>query len=531
MTAVTARQWRSASVGWWWPQAAVVGLLTAACFAVFAVDAIDAALHNRVFIGADGTWAYDQLQYLSWATDAGHHGLIANPFAFHLGSHVFLDPLWLVIGVLHVDGGLSYSLLIGFGQALALMALFVAVRSYARSLLGADELGVMVAVLLALFMLPATFVIANGLHLSGSKQTNFETLAVGWVSDDLQFALAVAAMVAFLVQIQRLLEARSVTWTSRPMWMAAGAGLAAAWLHPWQGIVVLLILGMLVVWERPALRRHLRLFAPVAITALPVGYYALLSAVDPGWAQSRHATEYRWTPYVASLLVTLLPVAVMAAPGYLMRAEEPGERMLKLWPLASIILFVASPSDAMHAFGGISIPAAVLMLRGWPQARSWLRIRSLRRARSVAAGAVVLAVLAAPLSVGQRVREHSSGDQASAEIGRDEATALDWLASRTHGVAILTTGELGGWVPALVDAHTWIGHPIWTPHYGQRERRVEALFGGSMNGEAAQAFVRSTAATYVLEPCGWHARLAPELGAIGFRAHQFGCAVVYAKAA
>ena len=52
---------------------------------------------------------------------------------------------------------------------------------------------------------------------------------------------------------------------------------------------------------------------------------------------------------------------------------------------ASIILFVASPSDAMHAFGGISIPAAVLMVRGWPQARSWLRISSLRRARSVAA--------------------------------------------------------------------------------------------------------------------------------------------------
>lgn len=335
----------------WLAQYVLFGALIVACFSVFVLDAVDAVANNRVFIGTDGTWAYDQLQYLGWTTDAAHHGLIANLFAFHLGSHVFLHPLWVIVGVLHVSVGLSYPLLIAFWQGVALVALFFAVRAYARSLLGSDGWRVTIGVLLAMFMLPASFLIANKLGFQGAKEVNFETLSVGWVSDDFQLALAVAAMIVFLMQIRTLLSGPRNAPSRRPAWLAAGAGVAASWLHPWQGIMLLLILVMLVIRERPSLDRHKRLLVPALLTALPVAYYALLPTLDAGWAQSKQATAYSWTTYVPALLVTLGPIVLMMAPGYARPSDDAGDRMLKLWPLASLILFLTSPSDAMHAVG------------------------------------------------------------------------------------------------------------------------------------------------------------------------------------
>jgi hypothetical protein len=510
-------------------QLAVFSVLTVACFCVFALDAVDAAVNNRVFIGADGTWAYDQLQYLGWTTDAGHHVLIANLFAFHLGAHVFFDPLWLIIGLLHVVVGLSYSLLIAVAQAVALVALFVAVRAYARKLLGAESRSVTIAMVLALFMLPASFLIGNRLGFQGTKLTNFELLSVGWVSDDFQLALAVAAMIAFLLAVAVLLRTSTVQERRRPTCLAAGAGIAAAWLHPWQGIVLLLILVMLVAWERPSIERHRRLVLPALLTALPVAYYALLPSLDAGWAQSRHATSYSPVPYFSSLLATLLPVVVMMAPGYARRSDDPGVRMLQLWPFASLLLFLTSPSDAMHAIGGFAVPAAILMVRGWPWVLSRLPNRVRGHAAWLAAAAIAFSVLAAPISVIHRMTEYRTGDQSFAEIGRDDATALDWIASRPRGTEVLTSAELGAWVPAIADDPTWIGHPVWTPSYEARDRQVTRLFDGSMDQARERAFVVSTGTHFVLEPCGSRGRLGSALDGAGFSARDFGCAILYTR--
>jgi hypothetical protein len=516
----------------WLAQYVLFGALIVACFSVFVLDAVDAVANNRVFIGTDGTWAYDQLQYLGWTTDAAHHGLIANLFAFHLGSHVFLHPLWVIVGVLHVSVGLSYPLLIAFWQGVALVALFFAVRAYARSLLGSDGWRVTIGVLLAMFMLPASFLIANKLGFQGAKEVNFETLSVGWVSDDFQLALAVAAMIVFLMQIRTLLSGPRNAPSRRPAWLAAGAGVAASWLHPWQGIMLLLILVMLVIWERPSLDRHKRLLVPALLTALPVAYYALLPTLDAGWAQSKQATAYSWTTYVPALLVTLGPIVLMMAPGYARPSDDAGDRMLKLWPLASLILFLTSPSDAMHAFGGVAVPTALLMVRGWPRVQRALPNRLRSAAGWLALSAIAFSVLAAPISVVHHLTQYRAGDQSFAEIARDDARALDWISSRPRPAYVLSGPKLGAWVPAVTDDYTWIGHPVWTPSYGQRYRLVTALFNGSMDGAPGRerAFVLSTGATIVLQPCGWHAQLARALTPAGFTARAFGCATLYSRA-
>lgn len=516
-------------------QVALLVALALASFGGFALDAINAAVENRVFIGASGTRAADQLQYLSWATDSAHHGFSRDLYAFHLGSRVFLDPLWLVTGLLHVRGGLSYSLLTAIWQSVALLLLFAAVRVYARSLLGAGWQAT-IAMLLALFMLPFSFLVAHVRFGSTAGLVSYETLSIGWISGDIQLALAVAAMIVFLLQVRELLVVPNVAARRRPTWLAAGAGVAASWLHPWQGMLLLLILVMLVLWERPSLERHRRLLAPALLTALPVAYYALLSKLDASWAyaaSSQQATAHGKVSLAGAFVVALLPIAVIAAPGYADRRKDPGDRMLKLWPIASVILFVALPADTEHAMGGVAVPAAVLMVRGWPWVLRRLPRFARGKARWVAAAAISFSVIGAPLFVVQRLKNVRAAGQIAAEIAHGDALALDSIASRPLSSGVLTSATLGAWVPVVTDQATWVGHGTWTPSYSARSRGVSGLFNGSMDSEPRRErrFVLSIGASYVLEPCGWHARLQQALLPAGFTARKFGCATLYSKPA
>jgi hypothetical protein len=504
----------------------------AAGFSVFLVDAVDAAINNRVFVGADGRWAHDQLQYLAWATDAAHHGLIANLYAFRLGGHVFLHPLWLLTGLLHVEAGLSYALVLALWKVVALVALFVVLRRYARSILGDDRRAIVVAMLIALFMLCPSYVIARRLHLLGSGLVAEESLSVYWINGYFPIALAVAAMMGFLLEVSALVSEDDTSRVGhrRRVAIACAAGLAASWLHPWQGMTLIVIVAGLVLWERPSCTRHAQLLLPILVTAAPLVYYAVLPHVDAGWAQSQHHTAANWTRAGdEALLITLLPVALLALPGYFGRAKTSAERMLRIWPVAIVVVFIISPSDKFHALAGCSVPAALLMVRAWPWFRARLPRWSCNRARALAVGGVCVAVAAAPGEIVVRTIGFRTGSQRDAEIPRDDARALDRIGASSLSGGVLTTGELGAWVPAVTDHATWVGHPTWTPAYDTRNGQVTQLFNGSFHRDPALArrFVQSTGARFVLEPCGSSARLGEALLPAGFRATRIGCATLY----
>jgi hypothetical protein len=507
----------------------ILVLFALSSFGVFALNAVDAAANHRVFSGADGLFPYDQLQYLAWATDAGHHVLISNLFAFHLGSHIFLDPLWLLTGVLHVQVGLSYEVLIGVWKLIAVLCLFLAVRAYARSHLGTHTGGAVVALAVALFMLPASFLVANRLGLHNASLVLNEIIPFNWISGDFPIALAVAAMVVFLFQVNVLLTSEAADQRRRAVWLASGAGLAASWLHPWQGVTVLVIVGVLVLWERPSWRRHRRLAIPILLTLAPILYYAVLPALDVGWKQSQKAgADGLYGAALGAALVTLLPVMLLMAPGYLQSDKSPANRMLRIWPFAAAIVFVVMPTDKFHAIGGFSIPAAILMVRAW----RWLPSMSHRWLRSgLAAAAVAFVIVGAPFEVADRMVHYRIATRNDAQLPDDDARALAFVASQPSDLGVLTTDNVGGWVPELTDHPTWVGHPIWTPSLNARSAQVGALFGGAMDQAPARErdFVLSTGAAFVLEPCGSSASLARALLPAGFTVRQFGCAKLYER--
>ncbi len=524
---------------------AIVAVFAVASFALFGLNAVDAAANNRLYLGAGGATPKDSLQYLAWATDAGHHGLIANRYGFNDGGHVFLHPIWLLTGLLHVDAGVSYVLLLGLWQAAALILLVIVLRRYAHLVLGNDGRARAVALLLALFLVSPffLFVVNLQLHLDGTQWVWLLThsgYAVEWISGYFPKALAVTAMIGYLIALERLMVTLDRPTLGAELlqpagFAAAALGATAAFLHPWQGIELAILTVGLAVWDGLLSRRNVRLLLALVAIGVPLLYYLILPKIDAGWATaSRGPGKHQNGIPLLGWLTTFGPAALASIPGWRTRATSDRQRLLRLWPLAALVTFVVAPTGKFDAFVGVSVPLALLTVLGWRRVLEERRLKGRNPwvLRFLAtAGVVVLVFGAAPATIRLLIRYRVLG-QTLAQLGRPEADALDYLAGQPRG-GVLSTADVGLWVPALTDDSTYVGHPVWTPHWHRRSRAVGRLFGDPgtrpLLPAAQLALIEQPGARYVLEPCRARAKLWPLLQPLGYSRHAFGCATVYSR--
>jgi hypothetical protein len=517
----------------------VVGaVFAAASFAPFGLNAVDAAANNRVFLGAAASSAQDSMQYLAWATDAAHHGLIANLYGFNNGGHVFFHPIWLVTGLLHIDAGVSYPLLLGLWQAAALILLVIVLRRYADLVLGNDGRARAISLTLALFLVSPFFLFVVNLHVQINGQWTLrlteESYAVQWIGK-FPIALTVTAMIGYLIALERLMGTFDqptfrAELLPRAGFAAAALGATAAFLHPWQGAELAVLTIGLAIWGRPLSRRNLRLLLPLAAIALPLLYYLILPKFDAGWA-----TASRPGPGGIPLLgwlTTLGPVILASIPGWRTRATSDRQRLLRLWPVAVLITFVGVPTGKFQAFVGVSVPLALLAVQGW---RRVLEERRLGGRNPwvlrflVTAGVVVLVFGAAPATTWLLIKRRL-GVRAVAELDRPDADALNYIAHQPRG-GVLSTWKVGIWVPVVTDDSTYVGHRVWSPHWVLRKNYVMRLFDypgkRPLSPTATLALIEQPWARYVLESCGARENLWPLLEPRGYSRHAFGCATVY----
>jgi hypothetical protein len=521
-----------------WVLVAVFGVVS---FALLGLDAVDAATNNRVYLGAASAAAEDSMQYLAWATDAAHHGLIANLYGFNNGGHVFFHPIWLVTGLLHVDAGVSYLLLLGLWQAAALILLVIVLRRYAQVVLGSDGRARAIALALALFLVSPFFVFAVDLHFKINGQWTRrlfgESYAVQWISGSFPVALTVTAMIGYLIALERLMGTPDRPTLGGELWQRAGfaaaaLGATAALLHPWQGTELAVLTVGAAIWGRLPSRRNVRLLLPLASIALPLIYYLILPKIDAGWATAiRGSGPHRRIPLLG-WLTTFGPVVLASIPGWRTRATSDRQRLLRLWPIAVLITFVAAPTGKSATFAGVSVPLALLAVQGWRRVLEERRLgghnpRVLRFL--ITAGVVVLVFGAVPATTWLLINKRL-GDRAVAELDHPDADALDYLARQPRG-GVLSTAKVGIWVPALTDDSTYVGHFVWSPQWGRRKKYVSRLFDypgkRPLSPAAALALIEQSGARYVLEPCGARERLWPLLEPRGYSRHAFGCAAVY----
>jgi hypothetical protein len=494
----------------------VLLLFAAVSLWVLGLDLWEVVAHGRVWTGTDGLFIADQMQYLAWIRDASHHVLASDLFVLNQTPHDYLQPAVLISGGLTALGVAPWLSLL-LWKPVAVVGAFLALRAYVRRMV-AGRYAQLATMLVALFF--------------GS----FGTLGDEWLpfwSWGYPFGLmAIAAMVAGLVAYSRARE------RGTGMWQAPVLGLLASWLHPWQGetLILLVIAGELLailirVPERsgavPIKRRVLLCASTVVLAALPLIYYAILDRVDLVWRLGRIGTSNGWG--FAGVMESLLPLLAVAALSYRRRPRSFLAAATMSWPFVALVVYAVSiaglGATPLRAFAGITIPLAVLAVRG---------LQSLRLAR-LPYRRLLSAVLVAAVTIPAIVVQLSSAHQFMGPykndgnfIRPDEQRALSFLARDPQPGGVLAPFYLGMVIPAITGRHTYIGDFLWSvPNYPLRFAQSFNLFKYPEPGPVARWFVRSTGARFVLADCHGHSGgLVHKLAPITRATYPFGCTTV-----
>jgi hypothetical protein len=520
-------------------EASALAALAALALAVLAGLLLKVWMRGGVVTGADGFLVADPLQYLDWSRQAGEHGLIGNRQDLAPGDRAFLHPGLLLSGLAwRLGAGPAVAYLLW--KPVAVGVLFAGTLALVRRFLARPD-DRRLALVLALFSCSpvAALVGWGGLGDAAAKlQVDFvtgELWSGSYLWGYLFTAIAVGLLPLALLAYERARDGGGARWAAA----AAGAGLLCAWLQPWQGATFAFAIAAaeLVLVARgsrgaaqtrgAATRRSpgaavRDLALPLAATAVPLVYYALLGRYDAGWALAGEVNDLpRWAWW--ALLAGLAPVAVPAAFGYRLPAPDFGAVALRAWPLAALVVyFQPLGTFPFHALQGLTPPLVVL---GVLALRSWLGDRPVRL---VPAAAAVLVLVV----VGTAYRVASLAD--AVHVGRqpftltaDERAALRHLDAVAEPGGVLAPVYTGIAVPAYTGRETWIGAGSWTPDQPARVEAAEALFGGRLDAAAAQALVRRSGARFVLSDCHGRADIRAILAAVTGPPRRFGCATVW----
>ena len=496
---------------------AVLVAFAAVSIWVLALDLWQVVAHGLVWTGTDGLYLVDQMQYVAWVREASHHVLASNLFVLRSTPADYLQPAVVISGGLSALG-LPPWLALLLWKPVAVGSAFFAVREYTRRVVT----GVWqrrTALVLALFFGSFT-VVYGSFGVVGD-------LFMGFLSWGYTFGLlAVAAMVAAMLAYDRGRSRRRLGWA------APALGALASLLHPWQGELLILVVlgGELVMWRRGRDRPRpgLKLAAvTVAATAAPLAYYAILGKLDLSWQLAQVSSKHSFS--LGTFLLAIAPLALPAALGYRGRCTTFLDAATRTWPIASLAVFVLSATalsaTPLHAFEGVTIPLAVLAVRGL----QGVQLAGLPYRRALAVGAVALATIPATayeLASARTLVTPSAGN--ANFVSSDERHALRHLASDPTRGGVITRFYLGAVVPAETGRRTFVGNCMWSePHCTPRSWLVQHLFDGSLAPEATRAIVQLSGARFVLSDCQVGRDMTPVLAPITVSVRRFGCASVY----
>jgi hypothetical protein len=436
--------------------------------------------------GATGIFPADQLQYLAWVRDLSSHLLARNLFDLAPSAHVFTDPVFGVSGGL-VRLGVAPAWAYDVWLPVAALALVAGYRAYVRRLVTGNAAR-FAALALALFATsPLAPVLDASAGLSAANH-NALAMAVGDGTPALQlwgyFPIAIAlglGCVALLALERAASEERHTRSPRAEMAIAAAAGALATWLHPWQGATLLLVAVGVAAFDRSR-RVVIACGALAAAVCVPLAYYVALSHFDGAWSAARARNA-------------LVPSAA-----------------------AALVLYVLGPPYRLHALETMSLPLAILAVRGG--ARLGVRV-------PVGVVVVLLATEPGLIFAGSLLHKAIHERPSAYAIPREDRRALEAVRESQFAGGVLAGPSLASAVPVATGRATWFGHPSWTPAFRAREAAADRFFAGRMAPAAARRFVRSVGASIVVVPCGASPALAvglgPQLVATDLR---FGCARV-----
>ena len=297
---------------------------------------------------------------------------------------------------------------------------------------------------------------------------------------------------------------------------AGAAALAISWLHPWQGatlIVILLVLGRL---GRP-LRQYAWLAAPLVAAGLPFVYFAVLPHIDHAWKVARDQNALGGESW-GMVLGAVGPIALLALGRPRLAGLSLQARILVIWPLSALFVYWVSPPYAIHTLETVTLPLAVLALRGWRFLPAEVGAAGgggraahrpgggLQRPQAAAAGA------------------RGAGRVPAVERGRPRvrlARPRPAARRRARAGAAVARGARPQ-RPGDLDRASELD-----PGVRVRIPQAQSLFAGELAPAVAQHRVARIGAPFLLAPCGSSPQLAAQIRPLVLEQRRFGCATVF----
>lgn len=490
---------------------------------VVALDVVHARANGLVWTGTDGFFIVDQMQYLAWIQSAAHHLLASNLFVLRDTPSDYFQPAIAISGIVSALGVAPWLALL-LWKPVAVLSTFLATRAVVNHCF--DDIVERRAALTLGVLFGSFSVVYGAFGIVGDMMPT-------WLSWGYPFGLIAVAVIVFgLLRYDRSRAAARLDWVPGLL-----GGLAST-LHPWQGeTMILLVLGAeLVRWRDLRLwwrsRQYHRLALPlltVSLTGIPLLYYLLLGHLDISWTLARAASKHAFS--LGSIALGAAPLAILAILGYRGRPESFLELVLRVWAPAALLIYVLSATGLsatpLHAFNGITIPLAVLAVRGVSRTP---QLRSLPYGRWIGIAAIAVGVIPANAYALQSAHVFVDPTLGNANfITKDERAALNYLAHDKDPGGVMAQFYLGEVIPARTGRRTFVGDCLWSePGCMPRSITADGLFEGQLSRAQSRAFVRQSGARFLLKSCSSQTvDLTAILGPMVSAVRHFGCATVY----
>ena len=463
--------------------------------------------------GGDGYLVLDQMQYLNWLRQSGSHLLIGNLYDLAPGPRTFLHPGLLISGGLNALG-VGATLAYVVWKPVAVLALWAGAVAWCRRFLPEGGRRV-TAVALALFFASPLAALVGWSGWGGFEaRFDFDFLSGELTTSNFVWGYYFTGIAVGLMPLGMLAHERGRTG------LAAAAGLIVAWLQPWQGATYLLV----IVGAELLLRRREWRSAPLgriglvgAATAAPLVYYFLLSRLDDAWRLAGEANDFPIWPWWVTV-VGLAPLALPALTGLRAAPDDLGGWMLRLWPLAALVVFVQPfGTFPAHALQGMTLPLVTLAFLGIGATAG----------RVALAAALALLIVPGTIYRVDELRKAVNAGRQPFFLTDGEHAALRWLDRSPTPGGVLAPVYTGLLVPAHTQRETWIGAGSWTPDFRAREQAAEQLFSGRMTRAEAEALVKRSGARFLLSDCHGRADIRRLVARVVSRERRFGCATVW----
>jgi hypothetical protein len=510
----------------------LLALLALISLWVVAADIVQAAQHHLVWTRTDGFFIVDQMQYLAWIQSAAsHHGLISNLYVLRSSPADYLQPAIIVsAGLLKL--GVAPWLTLMLWKPVAVVSFFLATRAVVHHVFG-RRIDRWVALALGLFF-GSLSAVYGSLGIVGDMMPT-------WSSWGYPFGLIAVALIVFaLLRYDRARVAGRLAWTPGLL------GALASSLHPWQGELMILVVvgaelvrapgtlrelraagGPRALWRWPADRRLALPLLTVALTLAPLVYYLALGHLDINWDMARQNSKHAFSFW--AIVIAGAPLGVFAALGYRGRPTDFLELSLRMWAPAALVIYFLSATalsaTPLHAFNGITIPLAVLAVKG-VRGTGLARIP---RGRLLAGAAVLLGTVPANVYAMAYAHNYTAPQSNNGNyIRADERRAISYLADDPQPGGVLTQFYLGDLVPGFTGRQVFVGDCLWTePKCIPRSVAADRFFQGRMSPAAARRFALQTGARFALASCNRHIDLRRQLGSLIVATRRFGCATVW----